>query len=74
MMCIFHVQRMVIMDRRAGFYKTNLLGDAAYQSFLPAPLPPKPPIALDTETIDLLVSNWGWNRPGNSRKSYQNRG
>ncbi len=43
------------MNRRAGSYKTNLSGDAAYQSFLPAPLPPKPPIALDTETIDLLV-------------------
>lgn len=43
------------MNRRAGFYKSNLSGDAAYQSFLPAPLPPKPPIVLDTETIELLV-------------------
>jgi len=43
------------MNRRAGYYKSNLSGDAAYQSFLPAPLPPKPPVVLDTETIELLV-------------------
>ncbi len=43
------------MDRRAGSYKTNLSGEAAYQSFLPAPLPPNPPVELDAETIGLLV-------------------
>ena len=43
------------MDRRAGSYKTNLSGEAAYQSFLPAPLPPNPPIELDAETIGLLI-------------------
>lgn len=43
------------MDKRAGYFKNNLSGGAAYQSFLPAPLPPKPPVALDTETINLLV-------------------
>lgn len=43
------------MDRRAGAYKTNLSGEAAYQSFVPAPLPPNPPIELDVETIGLLI-------------------
>ena len=43
------------MDKRSGYYKTNLAGDAAYQSFVPAPLPPNPPIVLDAETINLLV-------------------
>lgn len=43
------------MDRRSGSYKTNLSGEAAYQSFVPAPLPPSPPIELDAETIDLLI-------------------
>jgi Fic family protein len=40
---------------RAGTLKTNLSGDAAYKSFMPSPLPPRPPIALDAETITLLV-------------------
>ena len=43
------------MNRRAGYYKTNLSGEAAYQSFVPAPLPPNPPVELDTETVNLLV-------------------
>ncbi len=43
------------MNRRAGYYRTNLSGEAAYQSFVPAPLPPTPPVELDTETVNLLV-------------------
>ena len=40
---------------RAGVYVRNMTGDAAYQSFRPAPLPPDPPLVLDAELIDLLV-------------------
>jgi len=40
---------------RSGSYKTNLTGDATYKSFYPASLPPDPPIALDNETVELLV-------------------
>ena len=43
------------MSNRAGYVKTNLSGEAAYRSFVPAPLPPNPPVALDTETISLLI-------------------
>lgn len=44
-----------MMEKRAGVFKTNLSGEAAYKSFTPAPLPPTPPIELDAEAIDLLV-------------------
>jgi len=44
------------MPNRAGTLKTNLLDEAAYKSFLPAPLPPNPPIELDAEAISLLVA------------------
>ncbi|MDR1042689.1 MAG: Fic family protein [Clostridiales Family XIII bacterium] len=40
---------------RAGALKTNLSGEAAYKSFMPSPLPPTPPIALDGEIVALLV-------------------
>ncbi|HCC35991.1 MAG TPA: Fic family protein [Ruminococcaceae bacterium] len=43
-----------MMDR-AGMLKTNLSGEAAYKSFTPTPLPPKPPVELDNETVELLV-------------------
>jgi Fic family protein len=43
------------VKQRAGVYKTHLAGEAAYQSFLPAPLPPDPPIGLGAETVGLLV-------------------
>ncbi|MCL1851829.1 MAG: hypothetical protein FWF88_02220 [Peptococcaceae bacterium] len=43
-----------MMDR-AGKLKTNLSGEAAYKSFTPAPLPPNPPIELDSEAVKLLV-------------------
>ncbi|MDR2780103.1 MAG: Fic family protein [Synergistaceae bacterium] len=40
---------------RAGKWKTNLSGEAAYQSFVPSPLPPTSPVALDSETVRLLI-------------------
>lgn len=43
------------VETRSGTYKTNLSGEMAYKSFVPAPLPPKPPIELDDEGINLLV-------------------
>lgn len=44
------------MDNRAGKEITNFSGEAAYKSFLPAPLPPNPPLELDAEGLRLLVS------------------
>lgn len=44
------------MDKRAGVFKNNLSGEAAYKSFAPAPLPPDPPIELDAEAVGLLVN------------------
>ncbi len=43
------------MNKRAGYYKTNLSGEAAYQSFVPAPLPLNPSVEFNTETVNLLV-------------------
>ena len=43
------------MNNRAGIYKNNLSGDMTYKSFMPAVLPPIPPIELDKDIIDLLV-------------------
>ncbi|MDR2716637.1 MAG: Fic family protein, partial [Treponema sp.] len=43
------------MTDRSGTFKTNLSGEAAYQSFAPSPLPPNPPVKLSGETVDLLV-------------------
>jgi Fic family protein len=40
---------------RAGILKTNLSGEAAYKSFMPSPLPPRPPIKFDSEMGTLLV-------------------
>jgi Fic family protein len=40
---------------RAGILKNNLSGEAAYKSFTPSPLPPKPQVKLDGESIALLV-------------------
>ena len=44
------------MNNRAGFYRKNLTGDMAYNSFVPAPLPPVPPIELSSEELNLLIS------------------
>lgn len=43
------------MDQRAGVFKTNLSGEMAYKSFVPASLPPNPAIELDNSTIEILV-------------------
>ncbi len=43
------------MENRAGKYRTNLSGEAAYRSFVPAALPPEPAIVLDNSMIHLLV-------------------
>jgi Fic family protein len=43
------------MMERAGKLITNLSGEAAYKSFTPTPLPPNPPISLDSEAVELLV-------------------
>lgn len=40
---------------RAGTYISNMTGDAAYQSFRPAPLPPLPPLELNSDTLQLLI-------------------
>jgi Fic family protein len=42
-------------ENRAGFLKVNLSGEAAYRSFVPAPLPPNPPLELDDEMVRLLM-------------------
>jgi Fic family protein len=43
------------MINRAGDYKANLSGELKYLSFVPSPLPPKPPIQLDDATVYLLA-------------------
>ena len=43
------------MNNRAGIYKNNLSGEMAYKSFMPAILPPNPPIELNKDIVDLLV-------------------
>lgn len=44
------------MANRSGEFRTNLSGEAAYQSFVPSPLPPGPPVELDEEMVELLVT------------------
>lgn len=43
------------MKNRAGYYKKNLSGEMAYQSFVPTPLPPGPPLQMTEELVELLV-------------------
>jgi Fic family protein len=43
------------MINRAGGKKRNMSGEAAYTSFVPAPLPPEPPLELDVDTLSVLV-------------------
>lgn len=43
------------MNNSAGHLKTNLSGDMAYQSFVPTPLPPSPPIEMTEDMINLLI-------------------
>lgn len=44
------------MANRSGGFRTNLSGEAAYQSFVPSPLPPEPAVVLDEEMVELLVA------------------
>lgn len=43
------------MRNRAGCYRTNLSGEAAYKSFVPSPLPPVPAVAMDEMMVKTLV-------------------
>ena len=43
------------MKNRAGYEKNNLSGEAAYNSFVPSPLPPCPPLVIDHDIITSLV-------------------
>lgn len=40
---------------RAGHYISNMTGEAAYQSFCPAPLPPKPALDISDDILRLLI-------------------
>ena len=44
------------MQNRAGYWKSNLSGEAAYQSFCPAPLPPVPELERSDELIKNLIN------------------
>ncbi len=46
---------MVINRTRAGSYRTNLHGEMEYRSFMPAKLPPDPPVVVDDEMGALLL-------------------
>lgn len=43
------------MANRSGYWKNNLSGEAAYKSFVPAALPPEPPVSLDAVSLNLLI-------------------
>lgn len=43
------------MKNRAGEYRRNFSGEAAYQSFMPAPLPPKPALDIDDNMVKTLI-------------------
>lgn len=43
------------MNNRSGYLKTNMSGELSYQSFVPSPLPPTPPIEVNEEMIELLI-------------------
>ena len=43
------------MNNRAGYFRSNLSGEMSYRSFVPAPLPPVPPVDLGNEGLELLV-------------------
>ena len=40
---------------RSGILKTNLSVEMSYKSFVPAKLPPNPPIEIDNEMLNLIV-------------------
>ena len=43
------------MKNRAGEFKKNLSGELQYSSFSPNPLPPNPPIEMESEIVNLLI-------------------
>lgn len=43
------------MKNRAGEYRKNFSGEAEYQSFIPAPLPPTPIIEIDDDMLECLI-------------------
>ena len=43
------------MKNRAGYFKSNLSGEMEYKSFVPAVLPPNPPIELSNDIVEILV-------------------
>ncbi len=43
------------MNDRPGYWKTNLSGEMAYQSFVPSPLPPTPPIEISEDILEQLI-------------------
>ena len=43
------------MNERSGHLKTNLSGEAAYESFVPSPLPPTPPVEMGDDMVACLV-------------------
>ena len=43
------------MNNRSGYLKTNMSGELSYQSFVPSPLPPTPPIEVNEEMVELLI-------------------
>ncbi len=47
------------MTNRAGTFVSNLSGEMEYKSFLPSPLPPKPPIELSQGLLDKLIETNG---------------
>ena len=43
------------MNNRAGEYRRCMSGEAAYTAFIPAPLPPEPPLSAEGEMTGLLL-------------------
>jgi Fic family protein len=47
-------KKILIVNRAAGQYITSTVGGESYKAFLPSPLPPDPPLALDGELLQWL--------------------
>lgn len=52
---IMKMRGVKMLENRAGYFKSNLSGDMVYQSFVPASLPPAPPVCLENEGLNLLI-------------------
>jgi len=52
------------MKRKSGEYVTQTVTGESYRAYLPAPLPPEPPLELDTgllQRMDQAIPPWaGW--------------